>query len=519
LTIQYNYKPIKIAKEKDFHMKDIEKHFGQFRENIIGITENIQTPYGTKNLIYADWIASGRLYKPIEDRISDIIGPMVGNTHSESTATGNAMTQAYQLAQKIIKKHVNADENDVLIFSGTGMTSAIAKLQRILGLKIPEQAKNYCEFAKGELYKCKKTDGKKRPVVFLTHTEHHSNHTSWLETIADVVVLQPDVDLKVNPDALREEIIKYKNRPLLIGSFSACSNVTGYFPPFYDLAEIMHEYNGYCFIDFAASAPYVDIDMHPADKNQQLDAIFFSPHKFLGGPGSPGVLIFNKKLYKNITPDNPGGGTVAWTNRWGGHSYITDIEIKEDGGTPGFLQGFKAAMAIRLKEEMDTKMIRLREDELVRAAFDNLSEIEGLHILAENIKERLGVFSFYIENIHHNLITRILNDRFGIQVRGGCSCAGTYGHFLLNVDYNLSKEITDRIDSGDLSLKPGWVRLSLHPTMTDDELSYITDAIEQVSKKAAIWGKDYSYDKKSNEFYHRSHPEKSIDDYDSWFTI
>ncbi len=500
-------------------MQDLEKHFSQFRKNIIGISEKIETPYGTRDLIYADWIASGRLYKPIEERISDVIGPMVGNTHSESTATGNAMTQAYHLAQKIIKRHVNAGEDDVLIFSGTGMTSAIAKLQRMLGLKIPEQAKNYCEFIRGAPRTCKNAEESKRPVVFLTHTEHHSNHTSWLETIADVIVLQPDAELKVDPAMLREEIIKYRDRPLLIGSFSACSNVTGYFPPVYQLAEIMHEFNGYCFVDFAASAPYVDIDMHPSDKKQCLDAIFFSPHKFLGGPGSPGVLIFNKKLYKNRTPDNPGGGTVAWTNRWGEYSYITDIEIKEDGGTPGFLQAFKAAMAIRLKEEMNTGMIRQREEELVKTAFEELSKISGLHILAQNIKKRLGVFSFYIENIHHNLITRILNDRFGIQVRGGCSCAGTYGHFLLNVDYKMSKEITDRIDAGDLSMKPGWIRLSLHPTMTDDELMYIIKAIQETVNKSGLWEKDYRYDKHTNEYYHFSYPEKNRDDFERWFQL
>ncbi len=500
-------------------MKDIEKHFGQFRDNIIGNSETIITPYGTKKLIYADWIASGRLYRPIEERISGEIGPLVGNTHSESTATGNAMTQAYQLAQKIIKKHVNADENDIIIFSGTGMTSAIAKLQRILGLKIPEQAKNYCRFANGEFYKCKNGDDKNRPVVFLTHIEHHSNHTSWLETIADVVVLQPDEDLKVSPAVLRKEIEKYRERPLLIGSFSACSNVTGYIPPFYELAEIMHEYNGYCFVDFAASAPYIDIDMHPQNRNQYLDAIFFSPHKFLGGPGSPGVLIFNRKLYNNVTPDNPGGGTVAWTNRWGGHSYVTDIEIKEDGGTPGFLQAFRAALAVRLKEKMGIKNISAREEKLVEIAFRELPKVPGLHILADNIKKRLGVFSFYIENVHHNLITRILNDRFGIQVRGGCSCAGTYGHFLLNVDYAFSKEITDRIDAGDLSLKPGWVRLSLHPTMTEDELIYIINSIRQISENASSWGADYIYDKKTNEFYHKDHPELKSEDFRPWFNL
>jgi selenocysteine lyase/cysteine desulfurase len=294
--------------------------------------------------------------------------------------------------------------------------------------------------------------------------------------------------------------------------------VTGYFPPYYELAQIMHEHNGYCFIDFAASAPYVDINMHPAEKLQQLDAIFFSPHKFLGGPGSSGVLIFNKELYKNDIPDSPGGGTVNWTNRWGGYSYITDIEVKEDGGTPGFLQGIKAALAISLKEKMGTSNILQRENELIDIAFSELSKIERLHILAPNIKDRLGVFSFYIDNVHHNLFTILLNDRFGIQVRGGCSCAGTYGHFLLDVGFNLSKEITDRIDSGDLSMKPGWIRLSLHPTTTNEELSFILDAIKTTIEMSHEWEKDYRYDSRTNEFHHSKFPLSSIK-YSHWFDL
>lgn len=500
-------------------MPDTEKYFEKFRKNIIGIDSSINTPYGVKKLIYADWIASGRLYKPIEEMILQQIGPMVGNTHSESSATGKAMTDAYHMAQKIVKRHVNANDNDLIIFTGTGMTSAIAKLQRILGLKVPEQAINYCLFAHGDYKSCRDIPNENRPVVFLTHVEHHSNHTSWFETLADVVVLEPSSVLTVDPSVLRREIEKYKKRPLLIGSFSACSNVTGYFPPFYELARVMHEYNGYCFVDFAASAPYVEINMHPQDKAEQLDGIFFSPHKFLGGPGSAGVLIFNRELYKNDSPDNPGGGTVKWTNRWGGYSYITDIEVKEDGGTPGFLQGIKAALAIRLKEKMGTKMIRQREKELIKLAFGKLSNIQGLHLLADNISERLGVFSFYLDNIHHNLATRLLNDRFGIQVRGGCSCAGTYGHFLLDVDFLFSKEITDKIEAGDLSLKPGWIRLSLHPTMTDEELIYITDAIALVIENSKEWSKDYIYDPHNNEFYHKDFTPGSMQGFKDWFEL
>jgi len=499
-------------------MSELEKYFNQYRKNIIGIDSEIETPYGTKKIIYADWIASGRLYGPIEKRLSDDIGPMVGNTHSESTATGKAMTDAYHLAQKIVKHHVNADENDILIFTGTGMTSAIAKLQRILGLKVPEQAINFCTFTNGEFNNCKDIPNKNRPVVFITHTEHHSNHTSWFETLAEVVTLEPSADLTVNPESLRKEIVKYKDRPLLIGSFSACSNVTGYMPPFRELARIMHENKGYCFVDFAASAPYVDIDMHPADMMEQLDGIFFSPHKFLGGPGSAGVLIFSNKLYKNKIPDSPGGGTVKWTNRWGGYSYISDIEVKEDGGTPGFLQGIKAALVVSLKEDMGVENIRNREKELITIAFNELSSIESLHLLAPDIRERLGVFSFYIDNIHHNLFTSLLNDKFGIQVRGGCSCAGTYGHYLLDVDFNMSKKITDKIDAGDLSMKPGWIRVSLHPTMTNDELLYISYAIRETAKNADVWGKDYKYDRHTNEFNHCNSTDRSSA-VSEWFNL
>lgn len=498
-------------------MSELEKYFTQYRKNIIGIDAEIETPYGIKKLIYADWIASGRLYSPIEKKMLEEIGPMIGNTHSESTSTGRAMTDAYHLAQKIVKRHVNANENDLILFTGTGMTSAIAKLQRLLGLKIPEQAVNYCPFTHGEYDKCRDIPNEKRPVVFLTHTEHHSNHTSWFETLADVVVLEPAADLTVDPEALQKEIVKYKDRPLLIGSFSACSNVTGYIPPYFELAKIMHEHNGYCFVDFAASAPYVDIDMHPADKMHQLDAIFFSPHKFLGGPGSAGVLIFSKELYKNEIPDSPGGGTVKWTNRWGGYSYITDIEVKEDGGTPGFLQGIKAALAVKLKEKMGTEKIHAREKELIEIAFTELTKIKTLHILAGNIKERLGVISFYVDNLHHNLLTRLLNDRFGIQLRGGCSCAGTYGHFLLDVSFKLSKEITDKIDAGDLSMKPGWIRLSLHPTMTNEELLLITGAIRESIENSEMWQKDYTYDRHTNEFNYKYSLQEITPDLKSWF--
>lgn len=488
-------------------MKSLEKHFEKFRKNIIGYNQYFESPYGVKKMIYADWIASGRLYAPIEEKMARIIGPFVGNTHTETTETGTMMTKAYHYAHQKIKDHVNAGPDDVIITYGQGMTSVVNKFQRILGLK-------YCPtYEEG---KCNiRTE---KPVVFVTHLEHHSNQTSWLETIAEVVVLQPDEHNRVNPDELVSQLKKYKDRKMKIGAFSGGSNVTGIIPPYRKLAAIMHEHDGLVFVDFAASAPYIDIDMHPENELERLDAIYFSPHKFLGGPGSSGVLIFNKSLYHRQVPDQPGGGTVEWTNPWGEHMYFSDIELREDGGTPGFLQAIRAAMAIEVKEQMNTEKIRLREEELIQKAFEGFSKIPGMHILAEGVKDRLGVFSFYIDNIHYNLAVKLLNDHFGVQVRGGCACAGTYGHILLGIGPEESHRITDMISKGDHSQKPGFIRLSLHPTMTDEELDTVIFAVKEVAKNYDKWSKDYHYNTLTNEFYHAKEADKTSQ-VKTWFEL
>jgi selenocysteine lyase/cysteine desulfurase len=285
------------------------------------------------------------------------------------------------------------------------------------------------------------------------------------------------------------------------------------------MAKLMHKYGGVCFVDFAASAPYMDINMHPADPEEKLDAIFFSPHKFLGGPGSSGVLIFNSSLYPNHAPDRPGGGTVEWTNPWGEYKYIDDIEAREDGGTPGFLQAIRTALCIQLKNKMGVENIIEREEELLEIVFERLPKIPGIHILAENVKKRLGVISFYIDGLHYNLAVKLLNDRYGIQVRGGCACAGTYGHYLLNVSHQKSNSITSKITHGDLSEKPGWIRLSLHPTMNNAELDYIMDAINEVALHFHEWEKEYNYNKHTNEFHHISETRANEIKLEEWFSI
>lgn len=484
---------------------DLEAHFAEFRAGIVGQDATVETPYGHKPLVYADWIASGRLYRPIEDRMLADFGPMVANTHTESNLTGTTMTQAYHHAHRIIKAHVNAGPEDVILTVGTGMTGAICKFQRILGLRVPEWVSQDVVIA-----------AHRRPVIFVTHMEHHSNQTSWLETIGDVVVIPMGEDGRVDPGRLAAVLPHYAERETKIGAFTACSNVTGLRTPYHSLAKIMHEHGGLCFVDFAASAPYDRIDMHPRNQMERLDAVYFSPHKFLGGPGAPGVLIFDRSLYRNRVPDHPGGGTVMWTNPWGGRSYVDDIETREDGGTPGFLQTIRAALAIRVKERMGVDAIRQREEQLVHQAMGRLLAMPRVHVLAGEHLDRIGAISFYIDDLHYNLVVKMLCSQYGIQVRGGCSCAGTYGHFLMHVDPERSRAITCQIDQGDQSTKPGWVRLSLHPTMSDDELNYILDAIEDLVGNAAEYQRDYTYSAATNEWHHRNEASKPHDVSD-WF--
>lgn len=472
---------------------NLEDYFQQFRKHIIGIDQAFDSPFGKQQIIYTDWTASGRLYGPIEDKLIHEFGPFVANTHTETTVSGTAMTKAYQEAKHIIKSHVNCNEDDVLIATGTGMTGAVNKFQRILGLKVPENLRKFT-----------KIPDEIRPVVFITHMEHHSNQTSWLETIAKVEVIPPGEAGLFSLENLEILLETYKDRPLKIASVVGASNVTGIQTPYHEIAKLMHQKGGVCFVDFACSAPYVDIDMHPKDPEKSLDAIFFSPHKFLGGPGTSGILIFNNKLYKNMIPDCPGGGTVSWTNPWGEHKYIDNIEDREDGGTPGFLQTIKTALTIKLKEQMGVENILQREHELISMFFNELKQVENLNILAGQHENRLGVFSFYIDDMHYNLGVKLLNDRFGIQTRGGCSCAGTYGHYLLHVDYETSHELTQEITIGDLVRKPGWIRLSIHPTTTNEEMILICKSIKALAKHHKEWENEYEYISSTNEFVHKS---------------
>lgn len=471
--------------------RTMHDHFAAFRRQIIGIDQTIDTPYG-KNipLVYADWTASGRNYRCIEERLQYEVMPWMANTHTETTSTGTTMTYGYQRARQLIKQHVNAGDDDILLPVGSGATGAINKLQRMMGLKL------HPAFRPGKA-------ARTRPVVFVTHMEHHSNHTSWLETEADVVVIRPTPRGEVDLNHLEDLLRQYHDRPQKIAAVTAASNVTGIQTPYYQIARTMHRAQGYCFVDFAAAAPYVAINMHRSAE-EYLDAIYFSPHKFLGGPGSSGMLIFNSALYRNPIPDHPGGGTVHWTNPWGGRRYVEDIEEREDGGTPAILQTIRAALSVQLKEEMGVSYMQQREAEQMAIVWPRLTRIKNLHVLAAEQTDRLGIISVYIDGLSIAAGVRMLNDRFGIQTRGGCSCAGTYGHYLLGIGPSHSKQITDAIDRGQYAAKPGWIRLSLHPTMTDREVAFITDCLEELAVQHSRWIKDYRVHPETGSVGHRS---------------
>jgi selenocysteine lyase/cysteine desulfurase len=488
-------------------------HFQRFAEKTVGHDATYRGANDKlRSVHYFDWTASGRLYAPIEHAMSRSFGPLIANTHTESSRTGQDTTEAYHHARDVIKTHVNADpDRDVLVVTGSGATGAVNKLQRILGLKFNDQIDKYSQFT-GEKPQGDVFSPADRPVVFVTHMEHHSNQTSWIETEADVVGVPAGDNGSVDPQKLRSLLDTYKGRKTKIGAFTAASNVTGIKTPVGELAKVMHEAEGgIAFFDYAAAAPYVDIDMNPEDPLEKPDAIYFSPHKFLGGPGTTGVLIFDKGRYPEGPPDHPGGGTVAWTNPWGGRRYagdvrdqitVADIEIREDGGTPPFMQTIKTALAIELKETMGTEAMLEREEHLVDKFMDGLAGIEGYEILEPSNKDRLGIVSFRTDglNLNYNLVVKILSDEYGVQTRGGCSCAGTYGHELFSISPPVSAEITDQIDHGDHTRKPGWVRVSLHPTNSDEEVDYLLNSLKDIADNGLAMKTNYTYDKSSNEW-------------------
>ncbi len=447
----------------------------KIREAVIGSQQRFNTPFGEKPLVYADYTASGRGLAFIEDYIREQVLPWYANTHTETSFTGAQTTALREQARQQIRSAVNGSADDQVIFCGPGATAAINKIIDILNLRLPRDLSDRYQLES-------QIPSAQRPVIFIGPYEHHSNELPWRESIADVVSIPLTDCGQIDTAELESQLQAHAERPLRIGSFSAASNVTGIKSDVEKVTQILKRYDALAFWDYAAAAPYVGIDMQGENP---LDAVFISPHKFVGGPGTPGVLVVKKNVLGNSVPTVVGGGTVMYVTPED-HLYIEDHERREEGGTPAIIESIRAGLVFKLQQEVGTDEIERREQSFVERAIKRFNAVSNIEILGGDTAPRLSIMSLRFRHghrdLHYGFVVSLLNDLFGIQVRGGCSCAGPYGHSLLGMDMNYSRDIETEIQNGAIVLRPGWVRLNFNYFIGEQEFEFLLRAIELVAE-------------------------------------
>jgi selenocysteine lyase/cysteine desulfurase len=489
------------------------------RKQIIGNDLLFETPYGLRNMFYADYTASGRGLSFIEEKLLRI-QKSYANTHTEDDFSGKYLTGLFQQAEMRIKRLVNAGESGKIFPVGSGSTGALKKLQEIIGVYIPPLTKERLYQACSEVGDVgegvRRLIESRTPVVFIGPYEHHTNELMWREALAEVVVVRlsgrggmdlADLEEKVSAPRFRDRI--------KFGSFSAGSNITGVKTAVYEVARICHRHDVGVFFDFAAVAPYAEINMN-RDGESYFDAIFFSPHKFLGGPGSCGILVIHERLYRrDLPPTTAGGGTVVYVG-FDAHDYSEDIETREMAGTPPILQTIKAALAMEVKEKIGAAEIEKTERENLALFLARLREIPNIRLVGRyDAPDLTPIVSFNIVHqdriLHPKFVTKLLNDLFGIQSRAGCSCAGPYGHLLLRIDADTSDRFRQLIGRGYQGIKPGWVRINIHYTFDESDVDFLAKAIGFVAKQGDLFLNEYGFDWPTGEWRHLGFQEKKPD--------
>ena len=485
-------------------MNDSERLIETIRGSIFGDDQVLEGPYGPRRVTYADYTASGRSLRFLEHFIQREVLPLYANTHTETSGTGLQTTRYREDARAIIHAAVGGGDDDVVIFTGSGATGAINKLVDILNIRIPADLDARYGLSAH-------IPANERPVVFIGPYEHHSNELPWRESICDVVTIDENEDGRIDLEHLERELLAYADRPLKIGSFSAASNVTGIGSETAATATLLHQHGALSFWDFAAAGPYVEIEMNitgegPDGHLAYKDAIFLSPHKFIGGPGTPGLLIAKRALFKNRVPSQPGGGTVSYVNAVD-HRYLDDPIHREEGGTPAIVESIRAGLVFQLKEAVGYPAIQAAEQQFIRRAIDGWSANPNIMILGNKDAWRLSIVSFMVRYgssyLHHNFVVAVLNDLLGIQARGGCSCAGPYGHRLLGIDLTTSKEFEREVTRGCEGIKPGWTRVNFNYFISEAIFDFVFRAVQLVSEIGWMLLPHYTFNPQDGQWRHR----------------